>query len=109
LQHAPPDSCDEFCSRAATDFAKVMASGDAARYSVTGAVHSNFSDAGLMFGIANGLLLGPIDGQRMTPIMRDTVRHFLDVHVLSAPPDVFTAAVAKHPELVPWERRFDQQ
>jgi predicted dienelactone hydrolase len=101
LQHAPPDSCDEFCSRAATDFAKVMASGDAARYSVTGAVHSNFSDAGLMFGIANGLLLGPIDGQRMTAIMRDTVRPFVDIHVLGASSDEFEAAVAKYPELVP--------
>lgn len=78
-----------------------MASGDAPRYSVTGAVHSNFSDAGLMFGIANGVLLGPIDGQRMTAIMRDTVRPFLDVQVLGAPPDEFIAAVARYPELVP--------
>jgi transketolase C-terminal domain/subunit len=77
-----------------------MGSGDAARYSVTGSVHANFSDAGLMFGIANGLVLGPIDGQRMTAIMRDTVRPFLDVHVMGAPNGEFTAAVAKYPELV---------
>jgi predicted dienelactone hydrolase len=99
LQHAASGDCDEFCKRAATDFAAVMADGTAQRFKVAGSTHPNFSDAGLMFGIANGLVLGSIDAHRMTVIVRDTVRSFLDVHVLGAPAANFAATVARYPEL----------
>jgi predicted dienelactone hydrolase len=98
LQAAAADTCDEFCSRAAVDFATVMATGDAARFSVAGTVHQNFSDVGLRWGIANGLL-GSIDAERMTLITRDTVRSFLDVHMLRTPAADFTATVARYAEL----------
>lgn len=99
IQRAPDEACDEFCSRAEADFATVMAAGDSAQLSVAGAVHQNFSDAGLMWGIANGVALGPIDADRMTGIVRDTVRSFLDVHVLGASPEDFASTVARYAEL----------
>jgi dienelactone hydrolase len=99
LQASPADACDEFCSRAKSDFARVMAGGDAQRLSVAGSTHQNFSDMGLMWGIANGIALGSIDAHRMTLITRDTVRSFLDVHVRGAPAADFTSTVASYPEL----------
>ncbi len=99
LQHAPTDTCDEFCKRAAADFATVMGTADAEQLSVAGTKHPNFSDAGLMWGIANGITLGSIDAHRMTLITRDTVRSFLDVHLLGASAADFTATVARYPEL----------
>lgn len=99
LQKAPTDACDEFCSRAAADFATVMAGDDAVRLSVAGSTHQNFSDMGLMWGIGNGIALGSIDAHRMTLITRDTVRSFLDVHVRGAPAADFTSTVASYPEL----------
>jgi predicted dienelactone hydrolase len=103
LQHAPTEACDQFCSRSAADFATVMGTDSdmAVRRSVTGTVHNNFSDAGLLFWIGNAFFLGPIDGHRMVDIMRDTVRSFLDVHVRDAPPETLTDAIARYPELVP--------
>jgi pimeloyl-ACP methyl ester carboxylesterase len=101
LQHEPTDACDEFCSRAAAGFATVMAGEGAERFSVAGAAHQSFSDLGLRWGIANGIGLGSIDPKRMTQITRDTVRTFLDVHVLGKPASDFTAAVAGYPELTP--------
>ena len=99
LQKAPTDACDEFCSRAAADFATVMAGDDAVRLSVADSTHQNFSDMGLMWGIGNGIALGSIDAHRMTLITRDTVRSFLDVHVRGAPAADFTSTVASYPEL----------
>jgi dienelactone hydrolase len=99
LQGAPTDSCDEFCSHAKADFATVMAGTDAARLSVAGSTHQNFSDMGLMWGIANGIALGSIDANRMTLLTKDTVRSFLDVHVRGAPAADFTSTVASYPEL----------
>jgi dienelactone hydrolase len=99
LQHAPPDSCDEFCTRAKTDFATVMGSSGTDRFSVAGAVHMNFTDDALLFSPVNGLLLGSIDGQRMALLMRDAVRSFLDVHVQGASAETFTSTVTKYSEL----------
>ena len=98
LEKAASDGCDQFCSRAATDYATVMGTGDSERLSVAGTVHMSFSDVGLRWGIANGLL-GSIDAERMTLITRDAVRSFLDVHVLGAPAADFTATVARYAEL----------
>jgi hypothetical protein len=55
--------------------------------------------SGLLFSPANPLVLGPIDGHRMALLMRDTVRSFLDVHILGSPADTFTATVARYSEL----------
>ena len=101
LQREISGACDEFCSRADADFDAVMADGDSARYTVAGATHANFGDLSLLFGITNGIDLGPIDGQRMTDLMRDTVRAFLDVHVLGDAPAAFSEAVGRYPELTP--------
>jgi dienelactone hydrolase len=98
VERAPEGGCDQFCSRAATDFATVMGTGESEWLSVAGSVHQNFSDVGLRYGIANGLL-GSIDAQRMTLITRDAVRSFLDVHVLGAAAADFTATVDRYAEL----------
>jgi hypothetical protein len=78
-----------------------MATGTSSRMRVAGAIHMNFSDTGLMFSLANGVILGSINQDRMTDIMRDTIRTFLDVHVRDAPAGEFDAAVAKYSELTP--------
>ena len=99
LEKAPADACDEFCTRAAADFATVMGTGDAQRLLVAGTTHQNFSDVGLLWGIANGIGLGSIDAERMTLITRDTVRSFLDVQLLGAAAADFTETVARYAEL----------
>ena len=101
LQKAAGEVCspDSFCSRAAEDFATVGRSPNAQWFAVAGSQHQSFSDAGLLWGPATASRIGPIDGERMTDIMRDVVRSFLDVNVLDAPAALFTAATARYSEL----------
>ena len=99
LQHPTGATCDEFCERAAADFAKVEALPNAERFVVAGSSHNAFSDFGLLWGPTDAPTLGSIDPQRMNAIMRDVVRSFLDVHVLDAPAATFTAATSGYPEL----------
>ena len=94
LQHPSGEVCDEFCERAAADFATVEAAGGLVRFQVDGSQHQTFSDLGLMWGPATAQLLGPIDADRMITIMRDVVRSFLDVHVRDAPASTFAATGA---------------
>jgi dienelactone hydrolase len=99
LTHGSGAACDEFCRRAAIDFATVEASPNASQYSVAGSQHMNFSDVGLWWGPAFAPSLGSINEDRMTAITRDVVRSFLDVHLRGAPATTFAAAIARHPEL----------
>jgi dienelactone hydrolase len=99
LQHPSDGTCDEFCDRAAADFANVEAAGGVERFVVEGSQHQSFGDLGLMWGPATARLLGPIDADRMIVIMRDVVRSFLDVHVRDAPASTFTSATAAYSEL----------
>jgi len=99
LQHASGGECDEFCERAAADFATVEAAGGLERFEVEGSQHQSFGDLGLMWGPATAQLLGPIDADRINEIMRDVVRSFLDVHVRDAPASTFAAATAAYSEL----------
>jgi len=99
LQHDPSGACDEFCRRAAIDFAAAEASPDANRYWVAGSQHSNFTDIGLWWGPANKVVLGSIDENRMTVITRDVVRSFLDIHLRDAPASTLAAAIARYPEV----------
>ena len=99
VQKAPSDSCDEFCTRAAEDFDLVMAEGGR-RVWIAGAVHQNFQDDGLYPAIVNRVGLGSIDARRMTDIVRDAVRAFLDVNVRGMPSSDFTAALAQYPEVL---------
>jgi dienelactone hydrolase len=99
LQHAPTGACDEFCVRAAADFGKVMAAGNADQFVVAGTTHQNFSDAGLMWGLANGIALGSIDAHRMILITRDVVETFLDSHLRHDATTDFAATVGRYPEL----------
>jgi dienelactone hydrolase len=99
LQHPEGETCDEFCERAAADFASVEAAGGMQRFVVDGTQHQSFGDLGLMWGPATAQLLGPISADRMTEIMRDVVRSFLDVHVRDAPVSTFAAATAAYAEL----------
>lgn len=98
VQKAPPDACDEFCRRATSDFDTVMADGGR-QVSIAGSVHANFQDDGLLPAIANRVGLGSIDGRRMTDIVRDTVRAFLDVHVLGTAPSDFADALSRYAEV----------
>ena len=99
LQHQGGDTCDEFCERAAADFATVEAAGGLERFEVEGSQHNDFGDLGLMWDPAAAPILGPIDADRLIEIMRDVVRSFLDVHVRHAPDSTFADAVARYPEL----------
>lgn len=67
--------------------------------SIAGSVHQNFQDDGLFPAIANRLGLGSIDGRRMTDIVRDTVRAFLDVNVRRNAASDFAAALSRYPEV----------
>jgi dienelactone hydrolase len=99
LQAAPGDTCDGFCARAAEDFATVGAAPNVQRFAIAGTKHQNFSDAGLMWGPANALVLGSIEADRMTAITRDLVLSFLDVHVLGASEASFSEASARYSEV----------
>jgi len=99
IQKAAADGCDAFCARAAVDFATVMAAPTATRLSVAGTTHMDFTDLGLMWGVTNGVALGSIEPERMTVLIRDTVRSFLDVHVLGAPAAGFAETIGTYPEL----------
>jgi pimeloyl-ACP methyl ester carboxylesterase len=99
IEKAAVDGCDAFCERAAVDFATVMAAPTATRLSVAGTTHMDFTDLGLMWGVTNGIALGSIEPERMTVLIRDTVRSFLDVHVLGAPAAGFAETVSTYPEL----------
>ncbi|HET9417399.1 MAG TPA: alpha/beta hydrolase [Candidatus Limnocylindria bacterium] len=98
VQKEPADACDEFCTRASADFAAVMAEGGR-QIAIAGATHPNFQDDGLMPAIVNRIGLGSINGRRMTDIVRDSVRAFLDVHVLGGPASQFDAALDRYPEV----------
>ena len=98
LQH-PSGDCDEFCERAAADFATIEAAGGLERFEVEGTQHQSFGDLGLMWGPATAQLLGPIDAHRMIAIMTAAVRSFLDVHVRDAPASTFADATAVYSEL----------
>ena len=98
VQKGASNGCDEFCQRATTDFDTVMADGGR-QIAIQGATHPNFQDDGLMPAIANHVGLGPIDGRRMTDIVRDTVRAFLDVNVIGAPANAFDDTIARYPEI----------
>ena len=99
LQHASGGVCDEYCERAAADFANVEAAGGVERFVVEGSQHQSFSDLGLMWGAATAQQLGQIEADRMIVIMRDVLRSFLDVHVRDAPASTFMAASAAYSEL----------
>ena len=99
LRHDPAGACDGFCEAANADFATVKAAGNSQQLSVAGSQHLDFSDLGLLRGPGDPLPVGPIDAQRMTLIIRDLVRSFLDEHVTEAPAAGFTAAIARYPEL----------
>lgn len=99
VQKAPADACDEFCRRATADFDRVMADGGGRQISIAGSTHPDFQDDVLLPAIVNQFGLGSIDGHRMTEIVRDTVRAFLDVHVLGSPPSDFTDAVNRYSEI----------
>ena len=99
IQAAPPGECDEFCERAAADFDTATATANAQRFVVAGTKHMDFSDAGLMWGPINPLVLGSIDAERMTAITRDVVRSFLDVHVRGASAATFTEATSRYAEI----------
>ena len=99
LQEVPSDTCDTFCSRATADFDTVMSNGSGHRFSIAGAIHQDFGDAGLMPAIADHVGLGSIDPQRLTVIVRDTVRAFLDAYMRAGSPADFVATVSKYPEL----------
>jgi predicted dienelactone hydrolase len=101
LRHAATGSCDEFCSRANADFAKVKAAGNSQQLVVAGATHPNFSDAGLTWSLANGIALGSIDPNRMVLLMRDVVRAFVDAQVRGTQSADFAATAARFPELSP--------
>ena len=99
VQKALDDACgDEFCRRATADFETVM-EGDGRQISIAGSVHKNFQDDGLLPAVANRVGLGSIDGHRMTDIVRDTVRAFLDVHVRGNAPSDFATALSRYPEI----------
>ncbi len=98
VQKAGTDACDEFCRRATTDFDTVMADGGR-QVSIAGSVHADFQDDGLLPAIANRFGLGSIDGRRMTGIVRDTVRTFLDVHLRGSASSDLTAALSRYPEV----------
>lgn len=98
VQKAPADACDEFCTRAAADFETVMADGGR-QVSIAGSTHPSFQDDSLMPAITSRLGQGSIDGRRMTAIVRDTVRAFLDVHVLGVAPSEFAAALDRYAEV----------
>jgi alpha-beta hydrolase superfamily lysophospholipase len=101
IQKAAGEACapDSFCSRAQEDFATVAGSPNAQWYAIAGSQHQSFSDSGLLWGPATASMIGPIEGERMTEITRDLVRSFLDVHVLGAPAETFTAATARYSEV----------
>jgi DNA-binding ferritin-like protein (Dps family) len=67
--------------------------------SIAGSVHANFQDDSLLPAIANRFGLGSIDGRRMTDIVRDTVRTFLDVHVRGTAPSDFATVLDRYPEV----------
>jgi len=98
VQKARPDGCDEFCRRATADFDAVMAHGGR-QVAIAGSVHQDFQDDGLMPAIANRVGRGSIDAQRMTAIVRDTVRAFLDVHIRGSEPSELAAALGRYPEV----------
>ena len=100
LRHDAAGECDGFCEAASADFATVKAAGDSQQFAVTGSQHMDFSDYGLLRGPKDTLLpVGPIDAERMTLIMRDLVRSFLDEHLGDAPAGTFAEAVVRYPEL----------
>ncbi|HEX7172751.1 MAG TPA: hypothetical protein VF365_09120 [Candidatus Limnocylindria bacterium] len=99
IEKAAADGCDAFCERAALDFATVTAAPTATHLSIAGTTHMDFTDLGLMWGVSNGVALGSIEPERMTVLIRDTVRSFLDVHVLGAPAAEFEDTVGTYPEL----------
>jgi hypothetical protein len=98
VHHDPNAPCDQFCERAAEDFATVGASANVQDLAIAGSGHNNFSDIGLMWGPGTSQL-GTIDPDRMIEITRDLVRSFLDVHVRNAQPETFTSAVDRYPEV----------
>lgn len=99
LQRASAAGCGEFCDRAQADFANVRAAGTAEQFVVSGTEHMTFSDIGFMWGPATARALGEIEAERISVITRDLLRSFLDVHVLAASPETFTAATARYPEI----------
>jgi len=99
LQDDQSGECDAFCQRAAPDFDKVMAAGNAERFAIAGSRHMNYSDLALMWGPANAFVLGTIDADRMTAITRELVLSFLDVHVRDMPAAGISEAAARHPEV----------
>jgi predicted dienelactone hydrolase len=90
--------CDEFCQRAAADFDTVMGRGGR-HISIAGSTHADFQDDAVLPAMVNQVGLGSIDGLRMTTIVRDTVRAFLDVHVMGNDPSEFTDAIDRYPEV----------
>jgi predicted dienelactone hydrolase len=101
LQDHQAGECDAFCQRAAPDFDRVMAADNAERFAIAGSSHMNYSELGMMWGPANGFVLGTIDADRMSVITRDLVRSFLDVHVRGLPFSAFSDAAARYAEVEP--------
>jgi pimeloyl-ACP methyl ester carboxylesterase len=101
LQADQGGECDAFCQRAAPDFDKVMAAGNAERFVIAGSRHMNYSELGLMWGPANAIVLGTIDADRMSVVTRDLVRSFLDVPLRGLPLSTFAETAARYPEVQP--------
>ena len=101
LQDDQGGECDAFCLRAAADFDRVMAGATAERFAIADSRHMNYSDLGLLWGAANGLVLGTINADRMSVITRELVRTFLDVHVQGLPASTFAEASTRHVEVEP--------
>jgi pimeloyl-ACP methyl ester carboxylesterase len=99
LRHDQSGRCDGFCEAANADFATIEAAGDSQQSSVAGSQHMDFSDLGLLRGPNDTMLpSGPINAQRMTMIVRDVVRSFLDEHVGGAA-GAFAEALGRYEEL----------
>ena len=98
LHHDSNEPCDQFCERAAVDFATVGASANVEDLAIAGAKHNNFSDLGLMWGPGTSQL-NTTDADRIIEITRDLVRSFLDAHLRGEPAANFSSAADRYPQV----------
>jgi dienelactone hydrolase len=91
----------EFADRAATDFAHVQDVSSVRILVMEGSTHSNFTDAGLLYGPLYQPLgiLGSIDSQRSLAIQRDVVSAFLDEVLAKASPGTLDSTISDYAEL----------
>jgi predicted dienelactone hydrolase len=75
--------------------------GPAYRVTVQGTAHADFGDMTFMSPILKrtGILLGPIDDQRMVSIMNDYVRAFFDTHVKGGDASLLDGLSVEYPEV----------